>query len=322
MLLASRVVHAQAEALPSIVLSAAPDVPLGLVARMRGELTAAGLPLGSGLPGRQNGGARVSIVIRQTGGELIAELEAIDETGATQMRALSVPFVPGDAADVAEAGSELAVRTTEVLRTQLTSRTLDLEPSAVTSPPKINVIAAKASPEKTKTAPPPWLLSAGAGVVSGFISGQTQVTTELNAVHVWRSGFFTGLAFLLPFTPTSLSKEQGTISAEAYVATVDGGFTRSSGRWRWSGLASAGLAVTNVDGNAIASFVSNKETTYAFVAAAGGNVGVTVAPHVMLLLQARLMTLQPRPGIRVAAMNTSTAAWVLPSASVALGVSW
>lgn len=324
-LLATAVAHAQNEPLPSIVLTAAADVPVGLLARMRGELTAAGLAVGAELQTGQGGREGIAVVVRQTGSELIAEVNAVDEAGGRRSRVLSVPFVAGDSADEAAAGSELAVRTAEVLRTQLTSRSLNLESTvaAIPPPPQAAVVTARGVRLADRASPPPWLISAGAGVVSGFIAGQSQIISELNVAHVWRSGWFGGLGVMLPFSDAVLTQKQGTVAAQPYLGRLEGGVTRAfAQRWRWSAFASGGFAATYIEGNGIDPLLSNSATSYAFSAAAGGNLGVTVAPNVIVLLQARLMTLQPRPGIRVEAVNTATAAWVLPSATLALGVSW
>lgn len=323
--LATQAVHAQDASLPSIILTAAPDVPQGLLARMRGELAAAGVMLATNLQTQQGAQNQISIIIRQSEGELVAELAGLDEQGSTQSRALSVPFVPGDFADVAEAGSELAVRTAEILRTELASRKLNLEPVAAVAAaaPLAIAKAAKPSVAPQRTAAPPWLITAGLGVASGLVSGQNQIISEINVAHVWRAGWFGSLGFMFPFSNATVAREQGTVSAEAYVATIDGGMTRKlSQRWRASYFASAGLALTNIKGNGAGPFLSNSAAAYAFMAAAGGNIGLTIAPNVVLLFQGRLMTLQPRPGIRVENVEAATAAWILPSGTMALGVVW
>lgn len=312
-----------------VVVLAAPDVPPGVVARVRGELLTAGYDL---VASNEATDASIVIKLRQSATALVAELRR--HGGREDLLGVVTANLPSQATptDTVSTYSELAWRTTERLAAYvLAPQVMEAPPPAPKdAPPEAASGAVPSLPPAvvaTGVVPGPvagrWLSGASVGGAFGLMGARARPIARLFLSRRFLRRGSVGLGATLPFP--SITAESA--SAQAEVSQAWGG-AEVAAHWSHargptlSVAVQAGVGRTFVAGDTDGTARGNTSTIWSGMTTLSVAVGMRLSAHWHVRFDVAGTSLLPRPGVRLSATANETTAWVMPSTSLGAVASW
>lgn len=308
-----------------VILSAAPDVPPGLLARVRGELLQDGVRLAA----PQDAVADSTwMILRQGTGVLLAELRSATNGAAPQSLVISVALpASDDPADRINAYSELALRAGEMLNVTFLPAPVPKAESVAPLTPAKKTIAQASSKFRASSrqhTPLPWLITAAGGAAYGLLQGQAALLGTLSLSRLLGRSLFLGVRASMPMSALITSAKAGSAAVTHAWGGGDFGYrgASASGRYMFGGYLSAGIASTQITGSAMEPARSNRETLWSFMTGASVFGSVLVGTRLVATLQVSAMTFLPRAGVRIDGVAVAHTSVVMPSATLGMGMAW